>query len=185
MNVSIAAKRSATQGPSYSRAATAKRTSNATGVISAPSAARSSHAASKAVSAATSPKKRRESAAGTAIRSDDDTSAGFGAGIGRAKGSAASNPATTSNARHASPTVSAKIDTQSSVRQAGTMPRVETRPRLGLSPTRLFRPAGTRPEPAVSVPSASETKPRAVATADPELDPPGIRTESKALRGAA
>ena len=35
--------------------------------------------------------------------------------------------------------------------------------------------AGTRPEPAVSVPSARSTWPAATATAEPELDPPEIR----------
>ena len=39
----------------------------------------------------------------------------------------------------------------------------------------LLKPAGTRPEPAVSVPSASGTRPAATATAEPELEPPGIR----------
>ena len=34
------------------------------------------------------------------------------------------------------------------------------------------KPAGTRPEPAVSVPSAKSTRPRATATAEPELEPP-------------
>ena len=38
----------------------------------------------------------------------------------------------------ASSTVSAKTETQSSVRQAGTTPAVETRPRLGFSPTMLL-----------------------------------------------
>ena len=33
--------------------------------------------------------------------------------------------------------------------------------------------AGTRPDPAVSVPSASVTIPRATATAEPDDDPPG------------
>jgi hypothetical protein len=56
-------------------------------------------------------------------------------------------------------------------------------PRLGLRPTMLLRAAGTRPEPAVSVPSASGTMPRATATADPELEPPGIRSGRSGLRG--
>ena len=79
--------------------------------------------------------------------------------------------------------VSAKIETQSSERQAGTTPAVETSPRLGLRPTMLLSPAGTRPEPAVSVPSASGTSPAATATAEPELDPPGISAGLRALRG--
>ena len=78
------------------------------------------------------------------------------------------------SAAKASSTVSANTDTQSSVRQAGTTPAVETRPRLGLRPTMLLSPAGTRPDPAVSVPSASGTRPAPTAIAEPELDPPGM-----------
>src|SRR5829696_7490807 len=72
---------------------------------------------------------------------------------------------------------------QSSVRQAGTTPRVDTAPRVGLSPTMLLRPAGTRPDPAVSVPRAKLTSPRATATAEPALDPPGTIVGSKQFRG--
>ena len=35
--------------------------------------------------------------------------------------------------------------------------------------------AGTRPDPAVSVPRATSTRPAATATAEPELDPPDTR----------
>ena len=56
-------------------------------------------------------------------------------------------------------TLRAKIDTQSALCAAGRTPRVLTRPRDGLSPTMLFRPAGTRPDPAVSVPRAKSTSP--------------------------
>src|SRR5436190_22368060 len=94
-------------------------------------------------------------------------------GRGRAYGSAASGPATTHSAAQASSVVSVKIETQSSVRHAGTTPAVDTRPTLGFRPTILLSAAGTRPEPAVSVPSASGTRPAATATAEPELDPPG------------
>jgi hypothetical protein len=72
---------------------------------------------------------------------------------------------------------------QSRLRQAGTTPVVETAPSVGFRPTMLLRPAGTRPEPAVSVPSASGTIPAATATAEPELDPPGTRSARKVLRG--
>jgi len=61
---------------------------------------------------------------------------------------------------------------QSMVRQAGTMPVPERRPTLGFTPTMLLNEAGTRPEPAVSVPSAKATWPEATATAEPELEPP-------------
>ena len=47
----------------------------------------------------------------------------------------------------------------------------------------LLSAAGTLPEPAVSVPSAMGTIPRATATADPELDPPLTRFPRRGLRG--
>ncbi len=80
--------------------------------------------------------------------------------------------------------VKAKIDTQSSDRQAGTTPRVLIRPRVGLSPTMLLKLAGMRPDPAVSVPSEKLTNPVATATADPELEPPEIKLSLKLLRHA-
>jgi hypothetical protein len=46
-----------------------------------------------------------------------------------------------------------------------------------------LKPAGTRPEPAVSVPSAKGTRPRATATAEPELDPPLMRVSAATLWG--
>src|SRR5258707_15593160 len=70
------------------------------------------------------------------------------------------------------PTERAITVTQSSDRQAGTTPLVDTSPRLGLMPTRPLNAAGTRPLPAVSVPSAKSTSPVATATALPELEPP-------------
>src|SRR6202451_3305092 len=101
----------------------------------------------------------------------------------RENGSALSGPAMAESANTASSTVSENTDTQSSVRQAGTTPAVGTRPRLGFSPTILLSIAGTRPEPAVSVPSESGTSPAETATADPELDPPGMRSERIGLMG--
>ena len=68
--------------------------------------------------------------------------------------------------------MSAKIDTQSSERHAGTTPLVLRNPQVGLRPTRLLNEAGTRPDPAVSVPKEKLTSPAATATAEPELDPP-------------
>ncbi len=59
----------------------------------------------------------------------------------------------------ASSTVSENTEMQSSVRHAGTSPAFEIRPRLGFRPTMLLSIAGTRPLPAVSVPSASGTRP--------------------------
>src|SRR5262249_5577171 len=86
---------------------------------------------------------------------------------GREDAAAGAGPAMAARAANASSTVSARTDTQPSVRQAGTTPAVETSPRLGFKPTMLLNPAGTRPEPAVSVPSASGTRPAATAIAEP------------------
>jgi len=85
-----------------------------------------------------------------------------------------SNAAATFSTATQSSTVNAKTETQSMDRHAGTTPLVENNPRVGFRPTMLFRLAGTRPEPAVSVPSAKLTNPDDTATAEPELDPPGI-----------
>src|SRR5580658_4062320 len=79
----------------------------------------------------------------------------------------------------ASATVRARIETQSSVRQAGTTPAVENQPRVGFRPTMLLKPAGTRPEPAVSVPNANGTNPRATTDAEPELEPPQMYSGRK------
>src|SRR6478672_7041150 len=70
------------------------------------------------------------------------------------------------------------METQSNVRHAGTTPEVLRSPRVGFRPTRLLKAAGTLPEPAVSVPSEKLTRPRATATADPELDPPETYSSS-------
>ena len=78
----------------------------------------------------------------------------------------------TASTDQASATLPAKIDRQSRLRQAGTTPTVDTSPMLGFRPTMPLKPAGTRPEPAVSVPSANTASPSATATADPELEPP-------------
>ena len=82
-------------------------------------------------------------------------------------GSASSKPLASSATCAASATVSAKTDTVSFNRQAGTTPRLDNRPLVGFSPTMLLNPAGTRPDPAVSVPSANGTRPRATTEAEP------------------
>ena len=105
-------------------------------------------------------------------------------GTGRDHGSAGLYPAITDSTAAVSPTSAAKTLTQSNERQAGTTPAVETRPRVGLQPTIPFIAAGTRPDPAVSVPSAKGTSPAATATADPELDPPEMSRPPKTLSQA-
>ena len=67
--------------------------------------------------------------------------------------------------------------------QAGTKPAAENVPFVGLKPTMPLNAAGTLPEPAVSVPSANDTSPAATATADPDEEPPEIRSGSQTLRG--
>lgn len=99
-------------------------------------------------------------------------SAGAVCGSRREYGSASSKPLASSATCAASATVSAKTDTVSFNRQAGTTPRLDNRPLVGFSPTMLLNPAGTRPDPAVSVPSANGTVPRATTEAEPELEPP-------------
>src|SRR5258708_647012 len=73
------------------------------------------------------------------------------------------------------------METQSRVRHAGTTPWVLSTPRVGFSPIRLLNIAGTRPEPAVSVPNEKHTSPLATATAEPELEPPDMYLLSKTL----
>ena len=48
----------------------------------------------------------------------------------------------------------------------------------------LLKAAGTRPDPAVSVPRAKATSPVPTATADPELDPPEMYRSSNTLEHA-
>ena len=84
----------------------------------------------------------------------------------------------------ASATVWVKTLTQSSDRQAGTTPRVDHQPGVGLKPTMPLKAAGTRPEPAVSVPRAKAAKPSATATAEPLLLPPAMYSGFTALRVA-
>jgi hypothetical protein len=55
----------------------------------------------------------------------------------------------------------------------GMMPRCETSPTVGFSPTMLLLPAGLVIEPSVSVPMAAVHRFAAVAAADPLLDPDG------------
>lgn len=74
------------------------------------------------------------------------------------------------------------MEMQSSEGHDGTTPAVLKAPTAGFSPTTLLHPAGTLPEPAVSVPGAKLTSPAATASADPELEPPDTYKRLKALR---
>src|SRR5215831_20648861 len=181
MNAPTAAQRSATQGPSYNNRAASRNGAKSISTIVTPRAARIFSAALNASSARPSRKKIRLPVSGTATRSAGGSAPTAPSGRSREYGSA-SGPAIAASAANASSVVRANNDTQSRLRQAGTTPAVDTRPRLGLSPTMLLSPAGTRPDPAVSVPSASGTRPAATAIAEPVLDPPGISAGSNRLR---
>ena len=79
-------------------------------------------------------------------------------------------------ARRASATVVASGPTLSSVGASGRIPARSTRAAVGLNPTSPQNAAGTRIEPDVSVPIAHATTPLATATAEPDEEPPGIRS---------
>src|SRR3546814_19005822 len=73
---------------------------------------------------------------------------------------------------------------QSSVRQAGTSPAVLSSPGVGLIPPILLNAAGTPPDPAVSVPSATAARQAATGTAEPALETPEIKSLPTNERGA-
>ncbi len=150
---------------------------------SAPRSFRIFRLARHAALAAASPKNFWSAGRGMPMTQRGGTAPRRPSAIGRENGSPSSLPAMTSYTAQASSTVPANTETQSSVLQAGTTPLVDTAPTEGLRPTILLRPAGTRPEPAVSVPSANGTRPSATAMAEPELDPPGTMAGSKVFLG--
>src|SRR6185295_17981144 len=55
----------------------------------------------------------------------------------------------------------------------GNTPSMGTNPCVVFNPTTPHQAAGTRIEPAVSVPKATSAIPLATATAEPQLEPPG------------
>src|SRR4051794_36217466 len=60
--------------------------------------------------------------------------------------------------------------------EIGTIPARLRRPSVGLIPTSSFAPDGHTIEPSVSVPTAATARSAAAATADPELEPQGLRS---------
>src|SRR5258708_35489833 len=65
----------------------------------------------------------------------------------------------------------------------GTMPPRLMSPTVGLSPTMPLTEAGLTMEPSGSVPTAIAQRFAATATADPELEPDGVRSRAQGLRG--
>src|SRR4051794_27689613 len=176
-----AAARSATTALPYNIAPSSSNGAMSTPTMVAPRAARrATHASHHA---------RMSESRATAAGHGSGTPTTGGQRIGRTwagarhSESAGSGPATTFATRCASSTRRANTDGQSNRRTAGTIPAVLTRPGVGLSPTIPFNAAGTRPDPAVSVPIETGTTPRATAMAEPELDPPGTRSGRSAFGG--
>ena len=60
----------------------------------------------------------------------------------------------------------------------GTTPLPLTSPTVGFSPTKPFSEAGESMDPLVSVPIAAAQKLAAAATAEPALEPEGLRSRS-------
>src|SRR5918911_751182 len=82
----------------------------------------------------------------------------------------------------ASATVLACGPTVSCVCEMGITPSRLVRPTVGLMPTTPLAEDGLMIEPSVSVPSAATHRLADTATAEPELDPPGLRSSTNALR---
>ncbi len=91
-----------------------------------------------------------------------------------AKKSPLSNPLQTCQIFSASSTLKVRNDTQSWCGQDGEIPLADTVPLVGLNPQRPLNNAGTRIEPAVSLPRENDTRPSLTVTALPLLDPPTI-----------
>ena len=62
------------------------------------------------------------------------------------------------------------------------MPSRLTNPSVGLWPTTPTSEAGAVIDPSVSVPIAAAHSPAATAAAEPELEPPGVRSSAYGLR---
>jgi hypothetical protein len=84
----------------------------------------------------------------------------------------------------ARPRSAASTETASKLALAGMTPWVGMTPSVGLMPTMPLSAAGTRTDPAVSVPTPMSAMPSATATAEPELEPPATSSGSRELRTA-
>ena len=60
----------------------------------------------------------------------------------------------------------------------GMIPERDTRPTVGLMPTRPLTLAGQVTEPSVSVPTATTARSAAIAAPEPELEPQGLRSRA-------
>ena len=83
-------------------------------------------------------------------------------------------PERTSSKSAASATLRAIGPGESCASLIGITPTRETVPTVGFIPTQPLSEAGQTIDPSVSVPTASETKPAAIAEPEPEDDPPAL-----------
>ena len=91
-------------------------------------------------------------------------------------------PASAPSRSAASATVRAIGPAVSWVCEIGTIPVRLTKPTVGLIPTMPLTEEGQTIEPLVSVPIASGARPAETATAEPELEPQGLRSRKCGLR---
>src|SRR5205823_745030 len=82
----------------------------------------------------------------------------------------------------ASATERANGPTVSWLWEIGMTPARLVRPTVGLIPTTPFDEAGQRIEPSVSVPRETVARLAAMAAADPELEPQGVRSSTYGFR---
>ncbi len=90
-------------------------------------------------------------------------------------------PVSTSRSRATSSTVRAIGPGLSWLALMGTIPPVGTAPTVGLIPATPLSDAGQVIEPSVSVPIASGASPAAIAAAEPDEEPPGLRSSAQGL----
>src|SRR5271157_6486668 len=83
---------------------------------------------------------------------------------------------------HASSAVRVSSPTVSNDFRSGMIPSKLHTPALGRCPTMPHNAAGSRTEPAVSVPTAATHMPAATAAAEPDDDPPVMRVTSHGFR---
>src|SRR5262249_2715450 len=99
----------------------------------------------------------------------------------RAGGSALNNNTSAAITRSAALRASSPMQSRKGAK--GTAPATLTAPQLGFQPVTPQQWAGIRIDPPVSEPSAITPAPLATATAEPDEDPPGTKSQFQGLRG--
>ena len=99
-------------------------------------------------------------------------------GLAAVAGSAGSMPVIAPSITAASVTLRVIGPAVSCSAEIGMIPARLSRPTVGLMPTTAFAPAGQTIEPSVSVPTVIVARLADTATAEPELDPHGLRSRT-------